>query len=208
VTVIPIARYLVQFGKNNGLEAETRRDEIAPSQSFDPRAEEELARRLEETQSSAREEGRAEAAAEFELALAKERGEIEARIVCERDAWLAEEGRRLSGAIDAALAELEARIGDSVARILEPFLEAALRQKVVAELALTLSALIADGEPLLRVSGPQSLLDALKEKLGTGRGAIEYVPAEGADIKATADQTLVETRLKAWIDRFQQALEG
>jgi hypothetical protein len=208
VTVIPIAQYLVHFGKSVGLGAEARRDDIAPLPSFDPRAEEELARSLEEARTIAREEGRAEAAAEFDLALARERGEIEARIASEREAWLAEEGRRMSGAIDTAFGELETRIADSVARILEPFLEAALRQKVVAKLAETLSALIADGVPLLKVNGPQSLLDALKEKLGTGRGAIEYVPAEGADIRATADQTLVETRLKAWIDRFQQALEG
>jgi hypothetical protein len=209
VTVIPIGQYLTQFSKGIELEAaETRRDEAMQLPSFDPKAEEDLVRRLEEAQAQGREEGRAAAAAEFELELAKERGQIDERIASERDAWLAEEGRRMGEAVEAALQVLETKIADSVARILEPFLGAAQREKMLAELAKTLSALLADEQPLLKISGPESLLAALREKLGTTRGAIEYLPSDSTDISAVADHLVIETRLQAWIDRFHQAIEG
>ena len=208
MTVIPIAQYLVQFDKNEPRAAEPLGGESLHMQSFDPRAEEEFARKLEDAQANAREEGRAAAAAELEAELARERDEIETRIAAEREAWLAEEGRRLGEAVESAFQGLETRIADSVARILQPFLEAALRQQVVSELSETLSALFGAEPPLLKASGPESLLDALKEKLGASRSSIEYLPGEGTDITVAADHTIVETRLKAWIDRFQQAIEG
>ena len=207
MTVVPIAQYLVQFGKDVAIEAEAGREILPLQQSFDPRAEEELALKLEAANAAAREEGQAAAAAEFDLALAEERARFEEHLAGAREAWLAEEGQRLGAAAETALAELERRLADSVARILEPFLETLLREQVVAELARTLSALTAEGEPLLRVSGPASLVEALKEKLGASRGAVEYLPAQSGDISVTVDQTVVETRLEAWIDRFRQALE-
>jgi hypothetical protein len=172
-------------------------------------AEEELARKLEDAQAQGREEGRAAAAAEFEVELTKERGQIDERIAAERAAWLAEEGRRMAETIEAALAELETKIADSVARILEPFLEAALRENMLAELSQTLAALLGDEHsPLLKISGPESFLAALKEQLGEHRGSVEYLPGEGADIGVIADHLVIETRLQAWVDRFRQAIEG
>ena len=209
MSVIPIGQYLTQFSKSLGLEpAEPRRDEVVQLQTTDPQAEEELARKLEEAQAQGRDEGRAAAMAEFEQEIAKERAQIEERAAGERDAWLAEEGRRVGEALETAMRKLETAIADSVARVLEPFLDAALRDKVIAELSLTLSALLADEPPLLKISGPESLLAALREKLGTTKSSVEYVPSQSTDISVSADHLIVETRLKAWIDRFRQAIEG
>jgi len=63
VTVVPIAQYLVQFGKDVAIEAEAGREILPLQQSFDPRAEEELALKLEAANAAAREEGQAAAAA-------------------------------------------------------------------------------------------------------------------------------------------------
>jgi hypothetical protein len=209
VSVIPIGQYLTQFGKSLGLEpAEPRRDEVVQLQTPDPQAEEELARKLEEAQAQGRDEGRAAAMAEFEQEIAKERARIEERAAGERDAWLAEEGRRMGETLETAMRKLETAIADSVARVLEPFLAAALRDKVLAELSQTLSALLADGPPLLKISGPESLLATLREKLGTTKASVEYVPSQSTDISVSADHLIVETRLKAWIDRFRQSIEG
>jgi hypothetical protein len=209
VTVIPIAQYLVQFGSGNVFDASnSQRDEAPQLQSLDPRVAEELASRLEEAHARALEEGRAAAAAEFDVELAKERARSEAQIAVARQSWLAEEGGRMSDAMVAAFRELETSIADSVARILEPFLAAALREKMLAGLSETLSTLLDSDRTLLKVSGPESFLNALRERLGTSRESIEYLPAEGMDIRATADHTVVETRLQAWSDRFRQAIEA
>ena len=208
MTVIPIAQYLAQFGKSHEIEPPEPPRDVAMAQGLDIAAADVPAFDLEEVTAQARQEGRAEAEAQFELELARERAEAEARLAAEREAWLAEEGGRLGTAMPAAFTELEARIADSVARILAPFLGTAMRQKMLAELVETLTSLLDGDAGLLKVTGPSSLLDALKQRLGPQRGSIEYLPAEGADIVAVAEHTVIETRLQSWIDRFQEAIEG
>lgn len=209
MTVIPIARYLVQFGKGDDFEATDQRRDAAPQlRSLDPRAAEELAQKLEEAHGRGQEEGRAAAWAELDLKLADERARHEERIASERETWLADEGQRMSGGIGSAFQELEASIADSVARILKPFLAAALREQVLAELAETLTALLAGEHTLLKVSGPESLLKALRERMGAHLGCVEYAPSGGLDVSVVADHTVVESRLQAWIDRFHQAIEA
>jgi len=208
VTVIPIARYLVHFGQGGAFErAEAGREAAATLESLDPRAAEELARKLAEALARGHEEGRAVAAEQFDRELAAARAALVAHMAAEREAWLAQEGARLGSAVTAAFEQLEASLAGSVARILEPLIGEALRHKALDELADTLSVLLA-GEPgLIKVSGPQSLLDGLRDRLEPGCAAIEYAPGAGVDVSVVAGHTVIETRLQAWLDRIRLAME-
>jgi hypothetical protein len=208
VTVIPIAQYLVHFGQGDAFApSDLRHDEPPQLLSLDPRAAVELARQLDEAQARGRTEGHATAAAEFDLKLADEQASVEAQMAAARQAWLAEEGERLSTAMAAAFGELEAGIAGSVARILERFLAAALRDQVLAELTETLSGLLAGEHKLLKVSGPEAFLKVLRQRLGPDRASIEYLPADGLDVSVVADHTVIETRLQAFLDRLRQATD-
>ncbi|MFI5013861.1 MAG: hypothetical protein ACHQAY_16095 [Hyphomicrobiales bacterium] len=208
MTLVPIAQYLAQFTAGGAFNAADQLRLDGPQlQSLDPKAAEELAHQLDDAHARGREEGRGEAAAESALELCKERELLEARLASERESWLAEEGNRMGSAVRAAFEGLEKSVADSVARILKPFLATALREQVLAQLSETLSALQTAEGPLLKVSGPETLLNALREKLGQSPTTIEYAPSSSVDISVVADQTVIESRLQAWIDRFDRATD-
>jgi flagellar biosynthesis/type III secretory pathway protein FliH len=218
VTVISIAQYFSQIqGEGafepkdlglNDLGLKDLRAEEAPSlRSLDPKEAEELARKLEEAMAAGREEGRASAAADFAVELEQQRRELEGQIAAARQAWLAEEGERLSAAHAAALSQLQSEIADGVARILKPFLVLSLRDQVLDALSETMRTVLKDDKPLLKVSGPEDLLEALRERMGQDEASISYEAAPAVEVSVVADHTVIETRLKAWIDRFDAATE-
>ncbi len=84
-------------------------------------------------------EGKAAAKAEFDEKLAQQNKAAEERLAAERERWAAEEGGRLADLIASQLGELEARIGEQVARVLKPVFLAEVQQRAVAELASTLA---------------------------------------------------------------------
>lgn len=202
MTVIPIARYLVKFDEVVEPLATGQLQDDAPAlRSFGPGEDEDLARQLEAARESGREEARAAANAELEFNLAREQHRLEARIAQERETWLAQESETLSRALDEAFSRLESSIAGSVARILKPFVTDALREQAVASLSETLSGLLSDERALVRVSGPENLLNALRDKIGTRGASIEFHPGE-PDVRIIADHTVIESRLRSWIERF------
>ncbi|SEE94619.1 hypothetical protein SAMN05444161_8034 [Rhizobiales bacterium GAS191] len=208
MTVIPIAQYLAQFGAEGGFGAKGLHHEDTPVlHSLDPKDAEELARKLEEATTQGREEGRAIAAAAFEADLADERAQLEGRIVSARQAWLAEEGERLGAALGVAVSQLQTEMADSVARILKPFLAFALREQMLVSLSETMKGLLTEEKAFLKVSGPEDLLDALRDRLGPGEASIAYEVAAGVEVSVIADHTVIESRLQAWVDRFNQAAD-
>jgi hypothetical protein len=208
VSVIPIAQYLARFVSQGEPPAEgPRRQEAASLRSLDPRHAEDQARKLEDAAARGREEGRAQAAAAFEIDLAHERAQLEARIAAARGTWVAEEGQRLGAAVATGLEQLQAEIAGSVARILKPFLAGEVREQVLASLSETMTGLVSSTSALLKVSGPEDLLDALRERFGPTEASVVYEVAAGIEVSVVADHTVVESRLQAWIDRLDRATD-
>jgi hypothetical protein len=58
----------------------------------------------------------------------------------------------------------------------------------------------------IRISGPADLLEILRQHLHAAPVAIEYVTQDGVDVRVVAEQTSIDTQLKAWIDLI--ATEG
>jgi hypothetical protein len=204
VTVIPIARYLMEFGSGG---ARAGDDGASGRSAASGRAvgEEEIARRIEAAVAQAREDARAEAELAFAERLARERAGLAQEAAAQRDAWLAGEGARLGEAMACAMGRIEAMIAESVAHVLRPFLASALRNQALTALEETLSTLLSSNPAQVRVSGPKPLVDAVRERMGAGHEGVEYGVSDGADIRVVADQTVIETRMKAWIDALDPA---
>ena len=116
-------------------------------------------------------------------------------------------GSNVCTAHAAALSQLQSEIADGVARILKPFLVLSLRDQVLDALSETMRTVLKDDKPLLKVSGPEDLLEALRERMGQDEASISYEAAPAVEVSVVADHTVIETRLKAWIDRFDAATE-
>ena len=145
---------------------------------------------------------------EIETAVAAERARAEENLAAERKKWSEAEAERLSIQLSEAFKKLEKTIIDSVARILSPFLAEVWRSQMIDELETTLRTLLTDKQHThLKISGPEDLLSALSERLGTYGAAIEFAFNAEPDVKVLANDTIIETQLNAWTSRLAEAVQ-
>jgi hypothetical protein len=200
MSAVPATAYLMEFGRDGGLPLQ-RRDAASLAEADDAAA------RIDAAHASGFESGKAAAMAALEARLEDERASFARQLASARQAWVAEEGAKLAQRLSAGLGELEARIADTTARVLEPFLEAELRRQAIAALRAELEAVLSR-EPGIEVgvTGPEDLLQALRDGLAGRACAATYRPSDALDVRIVAGQTVLETRLAAWVAGIEEAL--
>jgi hypothetical protein len=166
-------------------------------------AAEREAERVSEAFLRGRNEGLETARTEYRTKLAEAEAAFEQRLVMQRSVWAAEQGAGLGDRIDQAFDALSTDVGDAVSTILAPFLETALRARIVEELLRTLEKVLKGGRPSsLKISGPEDLLDQIRRTLGDSAIAIEFEANDAVDVRVVADRTVIETQLEAWLQRI------
>jgi hypothetical protein len=145
--------------------------------------------------------------AEGNAGLAEERVRSAVRLGEERAKWSDQQAVAIVNGFTTACRELETNIASSVARILQPFLADAVRDKAVEALIEQISALTCSSPvPVFQISGPGDLLERVKAQLATARRTgIEYQAADTLEIRVVADQTVIETQMQAWTARLKEA---
>lgn len=151
--------------------------------------------------------GYAAGLAEGNAGLAEERVRSAVRLGEERAKWSDQQAVAIVNGFGAACREIETNIASSVARILQPFLADAVRDKAVEALIEQIAALTSSSPvPVFRISGPGDVLERVREQLRTtGRTGVEYQQAETLEIRVVADQTVIETQIQAWTARLKEA---
>ncbi len=151
--------------------------------------------------------GYAAGLAEGNAGLAEERVRSAVRLGEERAKWSDQQAVAIVNGFGAACRELEANIASAVARILQPFLVDAIRDKAVEALIEQISALTGSSPvPVFRISGPADLLERVKAQIqAAGHSSIVYQAAETLEIRIVADQTVIETQMQAWTARLKEA---
>lgn len=154
------------------------------------------------------EEGKATAREELQEELAAIRKHYEQELALERVTWASREAEKLAGSLQASLDELKTEIANSVSRILMPFLTEALRKKALTELMETLDGIIKKDEGItLEISGPEDLLQQLREKLASTNVTAIFSPREEIDVNVKVGQTNLATQIQAWIERLEERIE-
>jgi hypothetical protein len=200
MSATPAAKYLTEFGPG------ANRSALAFVGRSIGHADDEAAR-IAEAHASGVDSGRAAALATMEAKLEEQRAQFARQLEAERETWAAQEGRKLAAQLTAGLRALEAQIGDATARVLAPFLDAQLCRQAVAGLRTELEALLAKDAGLsVSIAGPEDLLKALREELSDKTGSVTYVAGNECDVRISADQTLLETRLATWKAGIEEAV--
>jgi hypothetical protein len=151
------------------------------------------------------EAGRAAALAELEEKLKQQQEYYAQQLSIERYTWANRESDVLAAQIGDGLKEIEARVANTVARLLRPFFSEMARAQAVTELVDALEVLLGNDEGLtLEVSGPEDLLEMLRSKLGNRNVAVLFAPGHGAEVRVAAGQTLLETNLGRWMQRVEE----
>lgn len=158
----------------------------------------------------AREEAAAEAKQAFEAVRSHDLATYE-RQLAENDRLFAEKTADvLAGKLAEGLSALETRLGAQVARVLGRFLESAVRDRAIGELSDTVQALVAAaGAAHLRIVGPEALVVRFNQAIaGLKIPADIVIDPTAADMTVTLDDTIVETRIAAWMDRVGEVAGG
>jgi hypothetical protein len=205
---IPIAQYLNQFGRAEPTPADrVHRDSVLlrPRVLSTPADTE---ARVEEAYARGKMNGLEIARAEAAAALSVEETDREARENARRLAWQANEIAQFAEKIEGAMAAIEDRLAQSVARILKPILVEERVKHITDALSENLSRILSRDTPaLLKITGPEALLSVLRDQLSSQTVAVEYVAAEGLDVTIEANQTIIKSQLQAWIDHIETAGE-
>lgn len=145
-------------------------------------------------------EGRAAAQVEFDSVTATRAVAFEQKLAAERQKWAAEEGERLSQMISSGIEDLESRISSLVSEVLRSFVGERVRGKAIDELSQTLNTMLTKGEySKVIVSGPADLTTEVERRLSTHVAGVTFVEAEGVDLVVNADDTILATRIGAWL---------
>jgi hypothetical protein len=149
--------------------------------------------------------GKAEAA----TARALERAEMQKRAVVEKLDFQMNEYARLSESLGAGFAELERRVAQATAQLLKPLLREAVSRQIVEELSENVARLTrAGGVGLLKVRGPERLLNALKGRIESLAVDVEYVEEEGVEISVLANSTEIRSELQTWSRLIEDIVEN
>ncbi|MGQ7792569.1 hypothetical protein ACUN0C_09190 [Faunimonas sp. B44] len=207
MSLLPLAHYLIDFTDLSaaggvGAPAAGPQAEAVPADR--PEGVEE---RIGEARRAAWTEGYAAAEAEMTRRMALEREAHAAALAAERARWAEEEGEVLRAAFSAGMEQLRAGIEAGLGRALRSVLEEGLRRRAVAAVSEALAVLIEHrGRDLVKVSGPEDLLEAIRRDLGAVGSAVVFEPGQGPDVRVVADQTLIETELAAALLRLDEAV--
>jgi hypothetical protein len=198
---VPAARYLADFGADGDARA-PHAGSGAPVKNDSATA----AARIDEAFARGIDDGRAAAESEFETKLEEQRAEFAAQLAAERQEWAAATGEELANRLLAAVQEFEGRVAETTARILKPFLAAELRRQAIAELQSSLDMLLAtDSGVSLSISGPADILEALRGQLSGKTATVTYTPSDDCDVRIVAGPAMLETRLKGWMAKLDEA---
>jgi hypothetical protein len=196
--VVPIARYLQELDVDDAQRGASAGGKPAAAGR---------AAMLAEAEAQAFERGKVAAEQQLAARLDERMALHHKELAASREAWVQNESGRLADQLVNGLNELEARLADTAARILEPFLAAELRRKAIAELVQHLAVLrTRDKQALITIAGAADLLDALRVGLGDKLDNIEFQPGLASDVRVVAGQTVLATQLGAWMARIEEAV--
>jgi hypothetical protein len=202
---IPIAQYLNRFerAEPTDMQAPRRQNALTLKPRVVPVVDD-VETRLHEAFERGRQEGLAAAGAETAVALAQQEYEQEERAKAERLAFRANEYAKLADEISAGLNEIEERIAATVARILRPYLSQEHSRLVTKALSDGLARILSgDSATLLKIAGPEPLLNVLRDRLAKHPIQVEYSIENGVDVTVEAQQTIIRSQLQAWNDLIE-----
>ncbi len=118
------------------------------------------------------------------------------------ESWRTEALQHFTADLTAAFAALQASLAGQIAAVLTGFLEGGAKSKALLAFHAALDDL-AETQPLIRIEGPQELIDEL-HKLGPLPAGAEARAAPTTELRAVAGDTAIATALQRWL----QAMHG
>lgn len=152
-------------------------------------------------------DARAAAEAELAMMITDERRAAAKAFDDQRKQWTEVEAARIAESLRGAIKELESELAKSVARLMEPFVSSLVHRQACDEFVTIIGDLVSRSKGTsIELTGPRDLVQTVQSKLG-GDVVVKHAGEGPAEVRAVVDQTLVETRVEAWLARVKEAME-
>lgn len=136
----------------------------------------------------------------LEAARQAERERAEERLVAARAEWAREEAGKLHTALAQMKDELMTTLGDAVGDVLAPVFSKACTRRALDDFYEAMAPLLGeDAPPLVQITAPDDLFDALAERVGA-LDHVELLRSDEQRLTAVGDVTRVEAPLHQWAD--------
>lgn len=130
-----------------------------------------------------------------------------AEIAALRARYEGEAAQAIEAGLNTIAGKLAETISEQTAGVLVPFLEEALADKAVDELASTIRTAMLDGDAgTVTVSGPREMFSKLEAALGPDAPLLRHVEADDLDLSVDIDGSVLVTRLSAWAASLRKVL--
>jgi len=192
----PLSRALRELAppRDDSAAAPRPRPRAAPSEA---EIEERIAAAYERGRREGAIAGRAEETENIEREVA---GERERAMLAQLDFQL-NEYAQVAETISGGLQEIEQRVAQVVARLVEPLVTRATADRIVEALCDDLARLRVGGSSgLIKIRGPERVLAALRERVAYLAVEVEYVADHGVEVSIEADETTIRSQLQPWAD--------
>lgn len=174
-----------------------------------PEPREDIEAKLSEAYHRGVQEGIDSAKAEAATARALERADLQKRAVVEKLDFQMNEYAKLSETLSAGFNELERRIAQAAAQILQPLLEREVAGRILDDLSENVARLArGGGVALLKARGPENLLSMLKTRIADIAVEVEFVEDESVEITVSSPMTEIRSELGAWRQLIADIVEN
>ncbi len=197
----PTAEMALAFEEELKAEEETKAEE-----NNAPRLSEEDVRAAYEDGYDA---GLAAAEAEFADELEKRKEEAEAQVANAGNEWMRKFGAQAATGVMKSLAAIREEVARDTAAAIMPFLSSSLKARAVESLSEAMAETVdVMGAAEVIVTGPQEMIDALKEHLPRTWQVRERVSDDVVELTAQIDSTVLTTRIGDWLKEFTEPSDG
>ncbi|AMJ62642.1 hypothetical protein [Bosea sp. PAMC 26642] len=152
---------------------------------------------------SGRQAGLAEARAQAQQELDHHLEKAAAALAQARQQWAEEVAAPLATQIPEVLHALGESLADRVGKLLQPFLEAELRDAASRALIAQIGPLLAGSDgAAISIRGPVLLLATLRGVFPEGL-AVAFVESDDTEVTIVTADTTIETRIAAWVAKLE-----
>lgn len=166
---------------------------------------------IESVRAEARAEGEAIARAELSRKYEEEHLAIENLHASELEALRTEletsAAKTIPDAISARSVEIAELIASDVEAVLAPLIDEAVRVRIISGLSDEIRKILAlENSNKIDVSGPEALVNALRDHIGPGAERLTIHETDGFDIKIEVNRTQFASRLSDWAKALAEVL--
>ncbi|MGE0768248.1 MAG: hypothetical protein AB7L90_17470 [Hyphomicrobiaceae bacterium] len=172
--------------------------------------------RVDEAYSRGFEEGQSATEAHLLAEMATLRSDYDERLERSSAQFCDALAERLTSDLRRQISELHDSLSDQLASALLPVMRHVLTDASIRELAASLGRLLDEHDAMtVEIRGSQELIDRVSRRLHdiSTRGDLQETPRfrcvvdDAAELRVTANDTIIEARLMNWIERITMAVE-